>query len=222
MSVPRPRLVPLMLRELRGSAGRMAFFVLCLAVGVAAVVAVAGVSGGLDSGLRKEGRQLLAADLEVRGPEPAPAALGAVLERLGDGGRGRRADLRELVTMVSVDEPGARSGPVAGRARRAEPPGPRENLAGGRSTRASARPTPDRAGTDTADAGAGLDALRPRPDAPARTPTSSADEAGSSAGNEATSDAGTASAQVTLSKTANEDATGGGGDPMERDPSSLS
>jgi len=167
VSVPRPRLLPLMVRELRGAAGRMTFFVLCLAVGVAAVVAVAGLSGGLDSGLRREGRTLLAADLAVRGPEPVPAKLETVLKRLSGERAVRRADLRELVTMVSVD------GPAGGRARQAEPPGRRENLPPERSTRASARPAPDQGSPSEADAGASLDALRPRPDAPARPPTGS-------------------------------------------------
>ena len=48
-------------REARGSASRFAFFVACLAVGVAAIVAVAGLSDGLDRGIRGEARQLLAA-----------------------------------------------------------------------------------------------------------------------------------------------------------------
>ena len=48
---------------LPGSGGRLAFFVVCLAVGVAAVVAVAGLSAGVDDGLRSKARELLAADL---------------------------------------------------------------------------------------------------------------------------------------------------------------
>ena len=214
MSVPRPRLVPLMVRELRGAAGRMAFFVLCLAVGVAAVVAVAGIAGGLDSGLRREGRRLLAADLMVEGPEPMPAELGTVLERLSGGEKVRRADLRELVTMVS------RGGPEAGRARQAEPPGRRENLMDERSTRASARPAPDRDGRTSADASAGLDALRRRPDAPARTPTGSADGAGRAAPSGGRSgEAADPARQETP-----DPAAGGGpvGGPFDRDLSWLS
>ncbi|MGH9360654.1 MAG: hypothetical protein ACRD2T_01965, partial [Thermoanaerobaculia bacterium] len=56
-----------MLRESRGARGRLAFFVACLGVGVAAVVAVAGLSASLDQGIRSEARQLLAADLAVEG-----------------------------------------------------------------------------------------------------------------------------------------------------------
>ena len=53
----------LALRESRGSAGRLVFFVACLSVGVAAVVAVAGLSQALDDGIQAQARQLLAADL---------------------------------------------------------------------------------------------------------------------------------------------------------------
>ena len=46
-------------RESRGSRGRLAFFIACLSVGVAAVVAVAGLSGSLDDGIRGEARAVL-------------------------------------------------------------------------------------------------------------------------------------------------------------------
>ena len=55
----------LLARESRGSLKRFAFFVACLAVGVAAVVSVAGLSAALAEGVRREARQLLAADLTV-------------------------------------------------------------------------------------------------------------------------------------------------------------
>ncbi len=63
-----------LIRESRGSRGRLAFFVACLAVGVAAVVAVAGLSASLEDGIRREARQLLAADLVVQGRPSLPAA----------------------------------------------------------------------------------------------------------------------------------------------------
>ena len=59
----RPGLVlRLMARETRGSGAKVLFFVACLAVGVAAVVAVAGLGDGVDRGIRAEARPLLAAD----------------------------------------------------------------------------------------------------------------------------------------------------------------
>ena len=56
----------------RGSRGRIAFFVACLAVGVAAVVAVAGLAASFDAGIRAQARPLLAADLAVHGRRPPP------------------------------------------------------------------------------------------------------------------------------------------------------
>ncbi|MFP3941075.1 MAG: ABC transporter permease [Thermoanaerobaculia bacterium] len=99
------RLLPLLLRELRGARGRLAFFAACLSVGVAAVVAVAGIGAGLESGLRREARRLLAADLAVEGRAPLPDALDRELARFAGEvpeGSVARADLRELVTVVAA------------------------------------------------------------------------------------------------------------------------
>src|SRR6185369_4650370 len=87
-----------MLRESRGAFGRLAFFVACLAVGVAAVVAVAGLSASLDDGLRAEARQLLAADLRIEGSRPLPP--GIDLAKVGLAGA-RRTDIVEMVTVVA-------------------------------------------------------------------------------------------------------------------------
>ena len=67
----------LLARESRGSLKRFAFFVACLAVGVAAVVSVAGLSAALAEGVRREARQLLAADLTVSSFQPLPADRGS-------------------------------------------------------------------------------------------------------------------------------------------------
>ncbi|MCU0234399.1 MAG: FtsX-like permease family protein [Thermoanaerobaculales bacterium] len=86
-------------RELRGSAGRMAFFAACLAVGVAAVVAVAGLAAALDDGIQAQARQLLAADLAVASRRPIPEPVLAAVDGLPGA---RRAELRELPSVVSV------------------------------------------------------------------------------------------------------------------------
>jgi putative ABC transport system permease protein len=86
-------------RESRGSRGRLLFFIACLAVGVSAVVAVAGLSASLDSGIRLEARQLLAADLVIAGSRPLPA--GFDLGAAGLGGA-RRTEVKELVTVVAA------------------------------------------------------------------------------------------------------------------------
>lgn len=95
-------------RESRHARGRLAFFVACLAVGVAAVVAVAGLAASLDGKVRAEARPLLAADLVIEGRKPLTPELEAGLSGLGDGVR--RADLRELVTVVA-QPPGADGAP---------------------------------------------------------------------------------------------------------------
>ncbi len=90
-------------RELRGVARRLLAFVLCLAVGVAAVVIVATISRSLDRGIRLEARNLLAADLAVSGSRPPSAAVLSII----DGWTGsRRASLREMVTIVGAPRDG--------------------------------------------------------------------------------------------------------------------
>ena len=90
-------------REARGGGGRLIFFVACLAAGVAAVVAVAGFSEGLDRGIRAEARSLLTADLAVRGRRPIPEELKAAVDRIAGA---ERAEVREMLTMVAAgDDP---------------------------------------------------------------------------------------------------------------------
>ncbi|MEO7794263.1 MAG: FtsX-like permease family protein [Thermoanaerobaculia bacterium] len=89
-------------REARGASGRATFFVLCLAVGVGAVVAVAGFSASLRATLAREARQLLAADLRVRGLKPVPTAVDELLagEAAEQGIRSTR--LTEMVTVSAA------------------------------------------------------------------------------------------------------------------------
>jgi putative ABC transport system permease protein len=91
-------------RESRGARGRLAFFVACLSVGVAAVVAVAGMSASLDEGIRVEARQLLAADLAVEGRRPIPRDLDLAAAGLAGA---QRTDLRETVTVALSGPPGS-------------------------------------------------------------------------------------------------------------------
>lgn len=88
-----------LVRESRGSRGRLVFFIACLAVGVAAVVAVAGLSASLRDGIRREARQLLAADLAVRGNEPIPAG---VLKAIAALPGTQRTDIKETVTVAAA------------------------------------------------------------------------------------------------------------------------
>ena len=97
-----------LLRESRGSRGRLTFFIACLAVGVSAVVAVAGLSASLNDGIRREARQLLAADLVIRGNRPIPREAG----RAFSGRPGiLRTDVRETVTVAAAAGRKGRPGP---------------------------------------------------------------------------------------------------------------
>ncbi|MCP4204469.1 MAG: FtsX-like permease family protein, partial [bacterium] len=88
-----------MARESRGSRGRLGFFIACLAVGVAAVVAVAGLSEGLETAVGREARQLMAADLAIEGRKPLPAEIESLLDaRVGT----NRALLKEMATVVAA------------------------------------------------------------------------------------------------------------------------
>lgn len=87
--------------ESRGSRGRMLFVIACLAVGVAAVTAVDAMIGAVDSGIRSQSRQLLAADLKVGARRTLPDELdGLLAEYEGI----RLSEIAELATMLSVGE----------------------------------------------------------------------------------------------------------------------
>ncbi len=88
-----------LVRESRGSRGRLVFFVGCLAVGVAAVVAVAGLTTSLELGIRREARQLLAADLAIQSRSPLPPEVDALLEGRADV---EQVSIKEMVTVVAL------------------------------------------------------------------------------------------------------------------------
>ena len=77
----------------------MAFFAACLSVGVAAVVAVAGLSQALDSGIQAQARQLLAGDIAVSSRRPIAQDVLSAIDRIPNA---RRTDVIELVSVVSV------------------------------------------------------------------------------------------------------------------------
>ncbi len=89
----------LVMRESRRSRGRIALFMGCIAVGVAAIVLVAGLSNSVNDGVRSEGRRLMAADLIIESRRPLPAEIDQVLESYGPG-TVERADVRESVSVV--------------------------------------------------------------------------------------------------------------------------
>ncbi len=92
------------LRESRGARGRLLFLISCVAIGVAAVVAVAGLSAAVEEGLWMRSRELLAADLAVQANRPLPERLGQVLAEIAP--LARRTEVRELATMVAAPAQG--------------------------------------------------------------------------------------------------------------------
>src|SRR5688572_8194543 len=94
--------IRLAVRESRRSRGRIFLFMACIAVGVAAVVIVAGLSKSVEQGVRTEGRRLMAADVAVEGRRPLPAELNTLLARERGAARVQRTDVREFVSIVST------------------------------------------------------------------------------------------------------------------------
>lgn len=105
------------LAESRGALARLSFYVGCLGVGVAAVVAVAGLTDALDRGIRSQARTLLAADLAVSGRRPLPEGTRGLLERAGAVETTR---VRELVTVVARRGDGESGAGSPGRSRLVE------------------------------------------------------------------------------------------------------
>jgi len=97
-----------MLRESRGSRGRLFFFMLCLAVGVAAVVGVAALSNGIKDGLRAKGREILAADVMVESRRPLPDGIEKIAV---DAGAVETAAVREFATMIASVDANGETGP---------------------------------------------------------------------------------------------------------------
>lgn len=92
-------LVRWMLRESRGARGRLVFFTVCLAVGVAAVVGAAALSETIRDGFQARSRQILGADVTVESHRPLPNALGEALAKTPGI---VRTDVVETTTMASA------------------------------------------------------------------------------------------------------------------------
>jgi putative ABC transport system permease protein len=105
MSVPAPSLASSLrflarqlVREARGSRGRLLFFSASLGLGVAAVVATGGFTGSVEAGLRAQARPLLGGDVVAESHRPLPPAL---LEAAAKAS-GERAETSELPTVVTT------------------------------------------------------------------------------------------------------------------------
>jgi putative ABC transport system permease protein len=92
------------LRESRGAGGRLLFFAACLAVGVAAVVAVAGLSRALDDGIQARAKTLLAADVSVESRRPIEPEILRVVDGLEGVRRARVVEMASVVAVPRSDE----------------------------------------------------------------------------------------------------------------------
>lgn len=88
------------LRESRGARGRLAALTACLALGVAAVVAVTGGVDAVRAGVSGKTRDLLGADLIVESRTALPDELAALLETHAPGTR--RSDVLEMRSMAAA------------------------------------------------------------------------------------------------------------------------
>ena len=68
-------LFKLLAREVRGARARLVPFLASLAIGVAAVVLVAGLGDSVSRAIRMEARPLLGADVAARSGTPLPASV---------------------------------------------------------------------------------------------------------------------------------------------------
>lgn len=93
-----PQALRMLWRETRSSPGRVVFFAACLALGVAAVVTVAGLSTALEATMRSRAREILAADVSVSARRALPADIEAKFSGLGL----QVTRLREMATLVAA------------------------------------------------------------------------------------------------------------------------
>jgi putative ABC transport system permease protein len=89
------------MRESRGARGRLVFFTACLAIGVAAIVGVAGLTAAIEHGIDAKSRELLAADLSIDARRELPPEIDAELAKSPIAAGFERTDVRELPTLAN-------------------------------------------------------------------------------------------------------------------------
>jgi putative ABC transport system permease protein len=92
-------------RETRGAHRHLAYFLLCIAVGVAALVAVQSFAGSVALAVARSAKSLLGADLEIRSTQPLSPDAAATLAALAREGV-RSTLVRELAAMAQGDTGG--------------------------------------------------------------------------------------------------------------------
>jgi putative ABC transport system permease protein len=96
----------LALRETRRARGPLAFSILSVALGVAALGAIQSITGSLQSGLMKEGRQIFGADLSITARQPLDAPLVQELTQDLTNSGARSANSTVFNSMLSKLDPG--------------------------------------------------------------------------------------------------------------------
>lgn len=100
--------VRMALREIRASWQRLLFFFVCIAIGVASIVAIRSVIQSVRATLSHEARALIAADLRVTADVPIPQPVRDVLDR--EQRSGRIVGQAEAIEVATMARPEAASG----------------------------------------------------------------------------------------------------------------
>jgi putative ABC transport system permease protein len=88
-------------REIRASWQRLLFFFVCIAVGVASIVAIRSVIQSVREGLTREARAMTGADVVVRSDRPLGDKVRSSVEQARESGRvGTVSEAIEIATMV--------------------------------------------------------------------------------------------------------------------------
>jgi putative ABC transport system permease protein len=99
-------IVRMALREIRASWQRLVFFFVCIAIGVAAIVALRSVIQSVRLALSGEARALLSADLVISGNDPFNRTVRETIAREARAGRvTAESEAKELPTMVRPADP---------------------------------------------------------------------------------------------------------------------
>ena len=89
------------LREIRASWRRLLFFFVCIAVGVASIVAIRSVIQSVREGLTREARAMTGADVVVRSDRPIGEKVRAAVDKEHQSGRvSLVSEAVEIATMV--------------------------------------------------------------------------------------------------------------------------
>ena len=103
-------IVRMAMREIRASWQRLLFFFVCIAVGVASIVAIRSVIQSVRAELTGEARAMTGADVVVAGNSPFSAAVRAAVDRQRSGGR--VALVSEAVEIATMVRPAGAEAPV--------------------------------------------------------------------------------------------------------------